>query len=39
MMLFDSLNTLCARKGQKHLECACGPLKWSISSISGAVRP
>ncbi|EJB05895.1 hypothetical protein FHX14_004440 [Rhizobium sp. BK619] len=39
MMLFDSFNTLCARKGETHLECACGPLKWSMCSTSGAVRP
>lgn len=32
MMLFDSFNTLCARKGETHL-------KWSICSTSGAVRP
>ncbi|MBB2754189.1 UNVERIFIED_ORG: hypothetical protein GGI57_004922 [Rhizobium aethiopicum] len=39
MMLSNSIDTLCARKGQKHLGWACGPLNWSMFSISGAVRP
>jgi hypothetical protein len=39
MMLSNSINILRARKGQKHLGRACGPLEWSMPSTSGAFRP
>ncbi|MBP2444510.1 hypothetical protein JOH51_001949 [Rhizobium leguminosarum] len=39
MMLSNFIDTLCADKEQNHLGCACGPLKWSMSATSGAVRP
>lgn len=39
MMLSNFIDTLCTRKEQRHLGWACGPLKRSMFSTSGAVRP
>jgi hypothetical protein len=39
MILSNFANTLHSRKGKKHPGWACGPLKWSTSPTSGAVRP
>ncbi|EJC77416.1 hypothetical protein Rleg10DRAFT_6123 [Rhizobium leguminosarum bv. trifolii WSM2012] len=39
MMLSNSINPLCAGKGQRHFGSVCGPLEWSMFQTAGAVRP